>query len=126
MSTNIVYDKGVQIPLVPTATSSANDPVESNDPFVMGQLPAVALTDADDTIANGGTCTGKTDGVASLAVTGHDAAGADVAISAGDIVYLDSADSEVNADDTNGVRFGYAMEDVASGATTTIMVKVGY
>jgi hypothetical protein len=60
------------------------------------------------------------EGVLRLPVTGHDTAGADTAVVVGDKVYLDG--TEINVDGTNGTFIGYAMEPVASGATTTIRV----
>jgi len=33
---------------------------------------------------------------------------------------------KLNKDNTNGVRFGYALAAVSSGATATIRVKLGY
>lgn len=106
-----------------TPTASANDGANSGDPLLLGELPGVALTDATDTIANGGTVTAQLDGVFDLDVTGADAS-ANVAVTAGDIVYYDGG--AINVDSTNGTRFGYALADVASGATTNIRVQLGY
>jgi predicted RecA/RadA family phage recombinase len=121
MATNIVYEDGDQLEVAPTAPTATT--ITSGQACLVGELPGVALTDADDTVGNGGTCTVKFNGVARLSVKGADGSG-NAAIAAGDIVYLDG--SEVNADVTNGVRFGYALEPVVSGATTTIKVKIGY
>lgn len=90
----------------------------SGDPVVYGQLPGVALTDED---ADGLT-TVALDGVWNLAVKGETTSNA--AVSAGDILYYDSG--VVNKDSSNGIRFGYALGAVDSGATTTIPVRVGY
>jgi hypothetical protein len=46
------------------------------------------------------------------------------AVSVGDILYYDSG--VINKDSSNGVRFGYALGAVESGATTSILVKIGY
>lgn len=122
MATNIVYEQGVQLDLAVTNHLGAGANPASGDPVLVGQIPGVALTDegAD------GLTTVKTDGVAELAVTGDNAGGTGVAIAVGDIVFLDDADGEINADATNGVRFGYALGAVGSLATATIQVKIGY
>lgn len=122
MSKNIVYDKADQIPAAPTV--GPNDPVQSGDPVLVGQLPGVALTDAEDTIGNGGAATVKTNGAADLAVVGQDGVGP-AALSPGAIVYM-QADGSLDGDDTAGVRFGYLLEAVGSGQTETVEVKVGY
>lgn len=121
MATNRIFEKGTQLVVAPT--DAPNDPAESGDPVLLGDLPGVALTDADDDIASDGEATVQFDGVFDLEVVGEDNAG-NAAITAGDIVFYDGG--EINVDDTDGTRFGYALEDVASGATTTIRVKVGY
>lgn len=112
MATNLRFDPGNQI-VVAKASISAGDPV------VFGQVPGVALTDTDGS----GNITMKTDGVYLMSVKGADGSG-NAAITAGDIIYLDS--TELNVDSTNGVRWGYALQAVSSGATTSILVKVGY
>lgn len=119
MATNRVYERGCQIPLACTAPTTPS----SGDPVLFGQLPGVALTD-EDTVT--GLTTVQTDGVFDLSVKGENNAG-NVAVTAGDILYYDSAATvKINKDNTNGVRFGYALEDVTSGATATIKVKIGY
>lgn len=85
-----------------------------------GELTGVAVADHDDARDK---VVLETAGTYSLPVKGEDAAG-NAAISAGDIVYVDS-DGEVNSDATNGARLGIAMAAVASGATTTISVRLG-
>lgn len=123
MADNVIYDRGNQLVVAPTA-SAPGTTVSAGDPCVVGSLPGVALDDASDTIANSGTCTVKFDGVISHIVEGKDGAG-NSAVAAGDIVYLDAG--KLNVDDTNGVRYGYALGAVASGGTTTsISVKIGY
>jgi predicted RecA/RadA family phage recombinase len=124
VATNRIFERGRQLSVAPTLGPNAT--VASGDPVAVGQLPGVALTDADDTIANGGEASVQFDGVFELEVVGtSDDGTTGAAISAGDLVYLDT-DGSLNVDATNGVRFGYALEDVASGATSTIRVKVGY
>lgn len=122
MATNIVYEDGDQLSLAPTVAPGAT--ALSGDPVLIGDLPGVMLTDADDTVANAGEGTVKLNGVARLSVVGEGSAGA-AAIGRGDILAIDT-DAELNADTTNGTRFGYALEAVSSGATTEILVKIGY
>lgn len=90
----------------------------AGDPAVKGKIPGVCLTDTDAA----GNVVLATRGVFTLPVKGETTVNAAIAI--GDIVYWDS--TLLNADNTNGVRFGYALDAVASGATTTIKVLVGY
>lgn len=101
--------------------SGTGNLVVSGDPLAVGQVPGVALTDED----SAGLATVQTDGVFRLNVHGFDASTA-AAVTAGAIVYWDDSAGELNIDSSNGVRFGYALEAVASGATTEINVKVGY
>ena len=112
MATNLRFDPGNQI-VVAKASITAGAPV------VFGQIPGVALTSTD----TAGNITMKTDGVYLMSVKGADGSG-NAAITAGAIIYLDS--TELNVDSTNGVRWGYALEAVTSGATSSILVKVGY
>jgi len=50
-----------------------------------------------------------------------------IPLAAGDILYYEAGQTPpINKDATNGVRFGYALAAVSSGATTTIAVKIGY
>lgn len=94
----------------------------SGDPVLVGQLPGVALTDerAD------GTTSIQTDGVFNLSVKGENAGG-NSAVAVGDIIYYEAGQTPpLNKDATNGVRFGYALATVGSGATATIAVKIGY
>ncbi len=112
MATNLRFDPGNQI-VVAKASIAAGAPV------VFGQIPGVALTSTD----GDGNITMKTDGVYLMSVVGANNAG-NAAITAGAIIYLDG--TELNVDSTNGVRWGYALQAVNSGATTSILVKVGY
>ena len=114
MATNIVFDDGDQLQVVCSAPATP----ASGDPVLVGQLPGVALTDEN---ADGVT-TVKFNGVASIPVKGETTTNA--AVSVGDILYYDSG--VINKDSSNGVRFGYALQAVDSGATTTIRVKIGY
>jgi len=93
----------------------------SGDPVVMGQLYGVVL---EDTVSHVATI--DTEGVYNLPVTGEVEDASASAIAAGDIVYFDAEEGHLNADDTDGVRFGYALDAVGSGDTTTIRVRLGY
>lgn len=121
MAKNRELEDGKTIKLIPTA--APNTTAQSGDPVMIGQLPGVALTTADNTIASGtGKCTVDLGGVYRLPVKGEITT--NTAVAAGDILYYDAG--VINRDNTNGVRFGYALDPVTSGATTTIRVKVGY
>jgi len=122
MATNQVYDEADQIPLNVSAVngSGVGDLVKSGDPGVVGDLPFVALTDEDAS----GNATCKTNGAYNFAVRGHDGT-ANAAIAQGAIVYWDNTNGELDVA-TSGKRFGYALAAVASGATSTIPVKIGY
>lgn len=105
----------------------------SGDPVVIGQIPGVALINADSDLK----ATVQLNGVFELLVSGIDSTGslgadANVAVLGGDIVYFDKTKDPPLSKRAGGIRFGYAFGDtgvsmVASGATTTkINVKVGY
>lgn len=118
MATNRVHVNGRQF----SAVCSSPATPASGDPVVVGQIPGVALTAerAD------GTTTIQTDGVFNLSVKGENAGG-NSAVAAGDILYYEAGQTPpINKDATNGIRFGYALAAVTSGATATIAVKVGY
>jgi predicted RecA/RadA family phage recombinase len=118
MATNQIHDEGDQI----SAVCSAPATPASGDPVLIGQIPGVALTAerAD------GTTSVKTNGVYDLSVKGENAGG-NSAVAVGDILYYEAGQTPpLNKDATNGVRFGYALETVGSGATATIQVKIGY
>lgn len=119
MATNLHMAEGRYLTGAATAPAT---PV-SGDPVLLGDIPGIALTDEGD----GGNATGEitidTSGVYNLEVVGEDGAGS-AAVAIGDIVYYDGG--EINADVTNGTRYGYALGAVASGATTEIAVKIGY
>lgn len=87
--------------------------VVSGDPVVIGDsLPGVALTDRND---DTGEASIDTAGAYWLEVEG--------APDAGDVLYYHAG--TINATSSGGVRYGYAMQTVASG-TATIPVKLGY
>lgn len=119
MARNKIFDRGVQLSAVCTQPATP----ASGDPVLVGQMPGVALTDerAD------GTTSVDFEGVFDLAVEGKDAANANTAVAVGDILFYDSVNTvKLNKDQTNGVRFGYALEAITSGATSTIRVRLGY
>lgn len=103
-------------------TGAATDPATpaSGDPVILGQIPGVALIDEN---TDGNTVI-DTGGVYNLSVKGTN--GANTAIAAGDIIYYVAANTPKLSVTNTGVRFGYALDPVSSGATTTIRVKVGY
>lgn len=118
MATNRKYAHGRYI----TATADACTPADpdSGDPCVYGNIPGVAVGNTDQATNQVVLDTG---GIYELSVVGADGSG-NAAVAVGDLVYLDA--TVVNADDSNGVRFGYALGAVSSGATTVIQVKLGY
>lgn len=118
MATNTVHMWTESLDL----TCSAPTTPASGDPVLCGQIPGVALTAE----RSDGTTTVACDGVFNLSVKGE-AAGGNTAITVGMIVYYEAGQTPpLNIDATNGVRYGYALGAVSSGATTTIPVKVGY
>lgn len=114
MAKNRVYEESDQV-RVPVAEG-----VKSGDPVIVGNgLPGVALVDR----AADGTATVQFDGAFLLAVKGANKAGEkDIAV--GDIIYKKGA--ELNVNNEEGTRFGYALDTVAKSKTETIRVKVGY
>lgn len=94
----------------------------SGDPVVVGQIPGVCMINrrAD------GLATVRMVGGFSLSVKGMTNAAANSAVAAGDILYYTEAATPKLNKDTTGIRFGYAMAAVTSGATATIEVKLGY
>jgi predicted RecA/RadA family phage recombinase len=116
VATNIIFEEGDQL------AYTCTDPTTpaSGDPVIIGQIPGVALVAED----SAGLTTVKTNGVARLSVKGTN--GSDTAVAAGDILYYVSANTPKLSKTTSGVRFGYALEAVSSGATTSIRVKIGY
>lgn len=90
----------------------------SGDAAVKGQIAGVCLTGTDAA----GNVALATCGVFWLPVFGQ-GSGAPQPIAIGDIVYWDI--NLLNKDATNGIFFGYALDPVTSGATTTIRVSVG-
>lgn len=118
MAKNTEYMWTDSLPLVCTAPTT---PV-SGDPVLCGQIPGVALTEKDANSQN----TVALNGAFRLSVKGENAGG-NSAVAVGDIIYYEAGQTPpLNKDATNGVRFGYALATVSSGATATIAVKIGY
>lgn len=103
-----------------TGQNKAGSAVKSGDPVVCGAIPGVAAIDADAT----GAGVMFTDGIFNLSVKGE-TSGGNGALAEGAICYFDSAKGALNGDNTK-VRFGYILKGVASGATATVPVQVGY
>lgn len=122
MATNRKQATGDRITATASECTGPNDPIESGDPVVWGQIPGVALIDEDTT---NDEVEIQRDGVFELSVKGEDDAGANEAVAAGDLIFMDT-DGELNKDEVNGVRFGYALAAVTSGQTTAINVAIGY
>lgn len=93
----------------------------SGDPVVVGQIPGVLATDAP---ANG-VGTMYRDGIWNVSVKGINAGG-NAAIPEGAILYFTAADTPPLSGKNTGVRWGYALQGVGSGATATIPVQLGY
>lgn len=118
MAKNTVYMWRDSLPLV---CSSPATP-QSGDPVVCGQIPGVALTAED----SNGVTTVALDGIFDLSVKGENNAG-NSAVAVGDVLYYEAGQTPpINKDNVAGIRFGYAMAAVSSGATSTIPVRVGY
>src|SRR5262249_9269036 len=118
MSTNILYEDGEALSLVCTAPTTP----AAGDPVLIGQLPGVALT-AERT---DGTTSVKLNGVANLSVKGENNGG-NSAVAIGALLYYEAGQTPpINKDSVAGVRYGYALGTVGSGATATIAVKIGY
>lgn len=118
MAKNVIFEDGDQVAVVCTDPAS---PV-SGDPVLVGQLPGVALTTMD---AATGLTTAKFNGVVTLSVKGVDGGG-NSAVAVGDILYDVTGDTPKISKKASGVRYGYALGTVTSGATATIRVKIGF
>lgn len=141
MAGNRTRIRGRQLALVPTSGG-----VNAGDPCLVGQLPGVS--ENGQTLLPGypgGTPSSTTPqtidtlGVYNLPVQGVNASG-NVAINCGDKIYYKSANTPPLCADATGVLFGIALGTstqgnlgpgypggvvVASGATTSIDVRVG-
>lgn len=118
MAKNNVYTEGRRLKVVVTHPTTPT----SGSPCIVGQMPAVALGDKNATTNE---TVVATSGVFTLSVKAVDSGG-NSAVSVGDIIYYVSADTPPLSKKNTGVRFGYALDSVASGQTGSIPVKVGY
>lgn len=121
MAKNRVFHDGRTLSLVATDPASP----ASGDPVIVGQIPGVALTKVGEG-GNAATATSiDTSGVYNLSVKAVNGSG-NSAVAVGDILYYVSADDPKISKKDTGVRFGYALAAITSGATATIPVKIGY
>jgi hypothetical protein len=119
MATNRVLANGRDLKVICTLPVTP----AAGDPCIVGNIPGVALgiEDAD------GYAVIDTKGVYALSCKGVTTGAAGSAIEPGDIIYYTSGHTPVlDKYLLSGVRFGYALEHVDSGATKTINVKIGY
>jgi len=113
MAKNRAYSQGANLSLpVPEG-------VVSGQALVVGQIPCVALINRRED----GTCELATRGVYEFEVEAKNKAG-NVAVEVGDKLYLKGG--VLGKNNEEGVYYGYALETIASGAKTKILVKVGY
>jgi len=101
MAKNLVYKTGEQL-LFTGQTGKV-----SGDPFVVGQIPAVAMADAD----SNGNVVGRTVGVFELAVTA-----VSTNITPGTAIYYHAG--TLNNTAAGGVLFGYALDNLTVGSGT--------
>ena len=113
MATNQVYDRGEKLSLVVASGVASGDPVE------VGHLTGVALNDRGADTATKASV--KFVGVFDLSVKGIDDNG-NRAIALGEPIYYVDGDTPKLSAKSTGRLFGYALEAVSSGATTTIQV----
>ena len=110
---NLEYGRQISVPVASGTLSG--------DPVAVGQIPGVAVVDRN----SAGNATVQFDGVYNLSVKGIDGSG-NAAVAVGDVLYYTAGDTPPVSKKATGVRFGYALDAVTSGATATIRVKVGY
>ncbi len=113
MATNETHDNADQMKLPVPAGYTSGDSV------VVGRMAGVLLTDRDAA----GNAIVKMRGAFDLSVEGTNAAG-NTAIAIGDAIFWQSGDTPTLSADESGELLGHALEIVASGATTTIKVRV--
>lgn len=114
MSRNQIFDEGDDLSVVCTDPATP----KSGDPVLFGKLGGVAQTDerAD------GTTSVSFEGVFELSVKGTN--GANTAIAPGDTITYNTGNTPKLDVTVAGVKFGTALEAVASGATATIRVRL--
>ena len=115
MATNQIFDEGDDLSVACTdpATPAAGDPVR------FGQLGGVAQTAE----RSDGNTSVSFEGVFKLSVKGVNGSG-NTAIAAGDTIFYVDADTPKLSAKATGVKYGTALDAVASGATTTIRVRL--
>jgi predicted RecA/RadA family phage recombinase len=91
----------------------------AGDVVAVGDLVVYAQTDTDT--GNDATCFFSCSHVQRVAVVGENKSG-NTAVAAGDLLYFNT--NKINKN-TDGKPFGYALDAVDSGATTTIRVGFG-
>ncbi len=111
MAKNLVYKDGSQLKFY------TNADLNSGDPFVVGQIPAVAMADEEED----GNVVGRMIGVFNLSVKAIDGSG-NSAVVIGDKIYYVSADTPKLSKKADGILFGYALEGITAGETATIKV----
>jgi hypothetical protein len=92
----------------------------SGDVIALSDMTVYLQTDRDS--AGNAVCTIPCRHVRVVSVKGEDHAG-NATVAVGDKLYLDTG--VINKDSTDGKPFGYALDAVTSGATTTIRVGFG-
>jgi predicted RecA/RadA family phage recombinase len=117
MAKNEVFLPGYYLSVV------CSDPTTpaSGDPVRLGNLTGIAMTDEGDGITSTETSVYFGPGVFDLSVKGIDGSG-NSAVSAGDALWYVDADTPKLSKKTTGYFFGFALEGVLSGATSTIQV----
>ena len=111
MATNMIMAEGSNIELAIAGRTSGY-------PVIKGHLTGVATTDTD----SAGNVSVRTKGVFDLSVSGTNDAG-NSAVVVGDALYI-AADYTLSKKQS-GTFFGYALETVNAGATSTINVLLG-
>jgi hypothetical protein len=116
----IVHELGEQIDAKLTHPTSGG---KVGDPGLVGDMPCILYTDQDAE----GKATVRFQGVFRFLVHGANGAG-NAAIAANAAGYYDTApgasNPHINADDTNGSRFGTILDAVSSGAKTVVRVRI--
>lgn len=116
----IVHELGEQIDAKLSQPASGG---KVGDPGLVGDMPCILYTDQD---ANG-MATVRFQGVHRFLVHGANAGG-NAAIAANDPAYYDAAPGGgnpfINADATNGKRFGTFLDAVTSGGKVVVRVRI--
>lgn len=118
----IVHELGEQIDAKLTQPASGG---KAGDPGLVGDMPCILYSDQDDD----GMATVRFKGVFRFTVHGAGASG-NAAIAVNDPAYYDASpggsptNPNINADATNGKRFGTVLDAVASGAKTVVRVRI--